>query len=373
MRMPNYQDENTPMPGRRAFTLIELLVVIAIIAILIALLVPAVQKVRESAARIQCANNLKQFGIALHNFANANGGRFPPGAISDNNLVYGWEMVQCRTNAYVFLLPYIEQGNVGITWASPTDAWWAPKYAAALQTEIPLFYCPSNRTSGKVSLSTAVLNRIASRWGVTPPTTAAATDYLLNYGAIGSGHPVGLLVGGPNVPFNPGPFGGPFACVLTTNPLGTKLTSIQDGTSNTFAIGEGAGNSPVFKKRRLYSDTSPLLDSAGRLVRLDQAWGVASCMMDTAISEPYHATPIGATSQSAPGRDEPMNHPMTLLHVDWNASNGGDVIAGFRSAHPGGCQFLFCDGTVRFLQQSIAPATYNALATANGNEVVGDF
>jgi prepilin-type N-terminal cleavage/methylation domain-containing protein/prepilin-type processing-associated H-X9-DG protein len=359
---------------RRAFTLIELLVVIAIIAVLIGLLLPAVQKVREAAARMKCQNNMKQLGLALHNFANTNGERFPPGAILDT--AYSTDT---RATGYTFLLPYLEQGNVPIRW-QPGDAWWNPTYSAAILTEIPGFYCPSNRSGGKVELSPGVLSWIRSRYGVSPPTTAASTDYLFCYGTTGVHHGFGVFISwyGYSGGFTLGSAAGAFGTPNSSQPFGVSLVQISDGLSSTFAMGEGAGNSPRFQTRASWSATTPMSGPAG-LVRIDQPWAVGSSMQFGG-SYPYHATPFGTTAMnsgsmfpaSMPPLDEPMNAPMTLLTSD-NDNANTDTYGGFRSNHGGGCNFLFCDGSVRFVNQSINATTYRALATIQGGEVIGNY
>jgi len=345
---------------RIAFTLVELLVVIAIIAILIGLLLPAVQKVREAAARSKCANNLKQFGLALHHHHDAQGW-FPPGYTvkgTDNLEMGGF----C---GFIPLLPYLEQENWFRRW-DPDHLWYEAPNFDIVSVEVKVFYCPSNRSGGVIDMSYLV--PIAGR----PLPNLAASDYLLCKGANAA-----------LCEFSPLPSAARGAFDVNTR---TRLTDITDGTSSTFAVGEGAGHNPRFGIRRYYQDTTPATGFfPGQSHLIDQSWSSGP-----AATTALHSTGmlggacLGITAirggQSDPF-DEPMNRALALPAFDYNNGcvNAGtapgtyDTTGGFRSVHPGGCQFLFCDGSVRFVSETVRPDTYRALSTIAGGEVVGDF
>jgi prepilin-type N-terminal cleavage/methylation domain-containing protein/prepilin-type processing-associated H-X9-DG protein len=345
---------------RRAFTLIELLVVIAIIGVLIALLLPAVQKVREAAHRAACINNLRQFGIALHHHHDARDG-FPPGltVTGTDNLEKGGFC------GFVQLLPFLEQEN----WFRRLDLtrnWYDPPNADIVSVEVKVFYCPSNRTGGVVNAS--FLTAAAGR----PIPNPAACDYLLCKGANAALCEVCQI-----------PPGGRGVFDVNTH---TRLTDIADGTANTFAIGEGAGNNPLFGIRRFYPDTTPAQNLfPGQSALADQSWS-AGPMATHALNSIGFLGPgtFGVTAQRGghvPPLDEPMNNPLVLAELDFNngCTNAGttpgqyDTSPGFRSVHRGGCHFLFCDGSVRFVRETVSPDTYRGLSTMSGGEILSDF
>jgi prepilin-type processing-associated H-X9-DG protein/prepilin-type N-terminal cleavage/methylation domain-containing protein len=345
---------------RAAVTLLELLVVIAIIGVLIALLLPAVQRVREAANRAACINNLHQLGVALHLRHDALGS-FPPGytVSGTDNLEMG------GFGGFIQLLPFLEQDN----WFSRWDArrkWYDPPNDAIVSVEVKVFYCPSNRTHGVID--TSFLVPFAGR----PLPNVAACDYLLCKGANAALCEVTQVPSGARGAFD-----------VNTR---TRLTDITDGTSNTFAIGEGAGNNPRFGIRRYYQDTAPAAGPfPGQSPLIDQSWSsgpMATRALHT--SGLLGGSCLGVTAQrggNVPPYDEPMNYPLGLAALDFNngCTNGGtapgtfDTISGFRSAHPGGCNFLFCDGSVRFVSEAVSAGTYRALSTIAGGEVLGDF
>jgi prepilin-type processing-associated H-X9-DG protein/prepilin-type N-terminal cleavage/methylation domain-containing protein len=340
---------------RSAFTLLELLVVIAIIAVLVGLLLPAVQKVRETANRAACTNNLRQMGVALHHYHDALHS-FPPGmkAESSDNIEEG------GNSGLVPLLTFLEQENWLRSW-DPKQAWYAGSNFDLVGTQIKVYFCPSNRAGGNIDLQ--FLEPYAGRRLPSP----AACDYLLCKGANAA------LCRVPRVPA-----GGRGVFEINSR---TRLSEIKDGASNTFAIGEGAGNNPRYGIRHFYPDTAPATDLfPGQPEKMDQSWSSGPMATQTLHSHGFlFGACLGVTAQRgglSPPLDEPMNQPLVLpaLYSNNGCTNSGivpgtyDTLSGFRSVHPGGCNFLFCDGSVRFIQQTIDPATYRALSTMAGGE-----
>ena len=349
-----------PRP-RSAFTLIELLVVIAIVAILMGLLLPAVQNVRAAAARMACANNLKQIGLALHNYHDAEG-RFPGGVV-----VTGQQdlLDDGHATGFTYLLPHLEQGNLQARYRFDAP-WHDPANWAAVGTGVKVFYCPANRTAGGIDLAP-----IQAQWGFPMPPFAAGVDYAFCKGAN-----AGLGIDPDRVP---AAVRGPFAVAVRDGPRVAKgtttLLDVADGTANTFAAGEAAGGTRRYPVRNL-NNTQPAADPfTGGPALIEQAWGATGF---APRSHPWYGSVLAVTAQfgMAPDvRDEPLNRSPatpTVLGSDPSGFNqsGRDLVSGFRGVHTGGCNFVFCDGSVRWVRPAIAPAAYRALSTHAGGEVV---
>jgi len=338
---------------RRGFTLIELLVVIAIIAVLIALLLPAVQSAREAARRIQCVNNLKQIGLAMHNYHDTVGG-FPPGGIGAPQTWIGswWSWA-------AFILPHFEQaplynsinfssGNIGGFAGNGGN--FSPENSTANRTIITNYLCPSDESNRLFNDLAFVSMRDfdGTQEGL---KTAAVTNYVVNWGDMRIANPVFDQYAGDPLKPNGNPtwgcnfvFRGLFGDC--SNGAVTTIGGCTDGTSNTLLAGE---NSPHYNGGLAWANGDGTF--ATTVIPLNWKTNFKDGQVDPSDGSTCSVDKINSLDAAHCYRNQTYNY-------------------GYKSKHPGGANFAFADGSVKFLKQTLSPRTFNALGSRAGGEVV---
>jgi prepilin-type N-terminal cleavage/methylation domain-containing protein/prepilin-type processing-associated H-X9-DG protein len=347
-------------PRRRGFTLIELLVVISIIAVLIGMLVPAVQKVREAASRTQCLNNLKQIGLGLYNYENANK-RFPPAFIKTSGLTSGTaygisypDTVWSGLPGWgwgTLLLPYVEQGGLynNLRLDQPV---WAPANAPYVSMRLSIFLCPSatggsdgfyvEKDSGDrrhgVPMTPSIFlahSHYVTNAGVNQPW-GRTTSYCVDY-TVAEPLPGGLV----------DRINGPFY-----RDSRTRVADVIDGLSQTVFVGE---HSSVLSHKTWVG----VIPGAATCPRLDlRPWpsdcNASSCLVGVHSGPDVH------------------DHPQVIIHAPNNPFGHTDEM--WSEHTPAGCNVLFGDGSVRFVSAMINPYTWVALSTMNQHDIpTGDY
>jgi len=298
---------------------VELLVVIAIIGILIALLLPAVQAAREAARRLQCQNHLKQIGTALHNYATAHG-HFPPGAQAPDDLYLGWNWR---------ILPFVEQVEVPDLAEKAMESCGLDRETCCIPTQlshfrVPLFLCPSatkdeHPGTGKAGDRSRYLHHYVGVMG--PIGTNSTSGIAYRYDTASAGTTCLAAIQG-----------------VLTRDAAVRVRDISDGTSHTLCVGEVS-----------WTDANWHV----------HGWGYGAVGPDGKFGSPLGCI-VGAC-QNVRYRINQFPRP----------AGGPDVNnTSFGSNHPGGADFLFCDGSARFVEDTIDPNVYLAAASRNGGETM---
>lgn len=323
-------------PKPAGFTLVELLVVIAIIGVLVGLLLPAVQAAREAARRMQCSNNLKQIGLAMHNYHD-----------SQRAFPFGWMLDPTNFNVSswgIQILPFLEQAALADQWTSTSPAFneadqlghpaaVVAKNLQVIATPLQVFRCPS-APGENVHDYTLPGSQAGTPFDLT--WTAARSDYTAVSGIRGVYADIAYAG-------NAGGSRGGLMAGDTKN----SFRDITDGTSNTIMVGERVGGNRVYRRTQVNAaDTALFGGSQGG------GWG------DFLNGEHW---PKGSL------RDGSGDGGPCII----NCTNSRSV--GFMSFHPGGAHFALCDGSVRFVPENIEAQTFAALVTIGKGEVVGEL
>ncbi len=348
---------------RFGFTLIELLVVIAIIAVLISLLLPAVQSAREAARRAQCVNNLKQIALACHNYESSQG-CFPLGNRYVDLTCYNSPTTLCNYSgcwfgysAFCYIIPFLE-GNAQYNATNFSHVANSILNTTAMGTKLSAFICPSDSEATQ-SLTAGLAGYVQSSYGMSRGTQE---NIYCNWALVRTPDPNSQNPGHCNAALGNGMFGAEAV---------VKISNVTDGTSNTTLFGEMSrfANEPA-DPFNFYSFTAvfPASDFNSAASNANELFPETGAFTYPRINSPND--PTGANAGNVWGKcgtgigiptDWLTNCPQALTTLgEW----------AFRSKHPGGVNFAFADGSVKFIKQSISDMPYQALGTRAGSEVI---
>jgi prepilin-type N-terminal cleavage/methylation domain-containing protein/prepilin-type processing-associated H-X9-DG protein len=342
--------------NRKGFSVIEVLLVIAIIAVLIGLMLPAVQKVREAAARINCSNNLKQIALGIQNYEYTHG-QYPSGlGIPETTRVAN------RASVLAVILPFMEQGNKYNQFDFTVDVQLSPENDAARKQDVKGYLCPSDPSPGGIDYGTGMYGR---------------SNYMGNIGATADMRSIDASRVGI---FN-------YALNSTTGVLQSKVTSgqVKDGLSRTALYSEtkrstvnnGAwpipANADAFNSTNVYLVPDAVFNKYTPVMPV--GIGAKPACEDWSYGPTWRIAYRGWQYYRAIPEMMTYSHTIPPNYAGWDCGDYNLIMAHMaaRSYHTGGVNMAFCDGSVHFIPDSIDMSVYEALGTRSGNELIDSF